>query len=411
MKLNFDKEFMIKAVIVVIILSFFFSMFAMAFTGGNNDKNNDLPPPQEDYTFYIGQGNVALILKEYSGVIEMDRISETSKEFILEGVSEGDVLYFNEDLNKVSIVLSDKTKTYEYAKYLIEEDPTISIVLKARVYNDEKFDFTTDEGEVITASIPESEIRVAYPYKIGELLYYNALVQILDGNVVGAQLSPLMRIEEMEMLFLVDETSNEYYSRLFFNWRDRETARRYSEELNDTLTLQGAENVLVNYVSDITIYASRPLYTEEVDLMEEEFEGLMSVQMNKIIFMDNSTETEQEISDFLFNISNRTITLDFSPPMLEFMFVYDGEYVELEDSLNELNSLSIKTFYLNKAVVQSASNEMIKEDKIYAVSELKMTAFVPVNKKVGDLVSILVDAAIQANTIFEAEQVFDFSFE
>lgn len=411
MKFKFDREFAIKGVIIVIILSFFFSMLAMGMTGDNNGRKNDVPVPDDDYEMFMGQGNVALTIKEYSGVIQVDRITNDSREFVMEGVNEGDVLFFNEELDKVSIVLSDKTKTYEYAKKLIESDPTISIILNARVYSDEEFDFTTDMGTIVQSTVPESEIRVSYPYKIGDILYYRALVQFYNGNIVGAQLYPLAKVEEMEMLFIVDEVSSDYYYRGFFNWRDRNVIRNFSDTLNQTLTEKGAEDVMINFVSDITIYANRPFSSDEADLLREKFDNIRTINMEKLVFNDNSTETEDEISSYVYNISNGTVTLDFSPPLLEFVYVFDGNYDEIAYIFEELQEKSIKSNHIKRAYVSTGSTTAIKGDSTYDVDDLEMIALIPVDKNEGDLVSLLVDATIQANTVSEIEQVLDLNFE
>ncbi len=413
MKLNFDKEFMVKGVIIVIILTFFVSMFAVGMGGNNNNNNNnnDTPYPDDNYTLFVGQGNVALILKEYSGVINVNRISNESREYIMEGVKGGDVLYFNDETNQISIVLSNKSKTYEYAKYLYDNDSNISIVLKARVYSSEEFDFVTDLGDTIKSSIPESEINVAYPYAIGEILYYSALVQFLDGKIVGAQLHPLAKIEEMNMLFNVGEVFGEYYSRSFFNWRDREYVRNLSSNLNETLTELGAENVLVNYVSDITIRANRPIYSHEADLLKERFSGLKTINLEKIVFYDNSTESEDEISEYIYNITNGTIQLDFSPAMLEFSFKYSGNYSKIESVFSDIQNISIIEFYGKKAMVSTEATSVISGNSTYNVNEMEMGALIPISKNEGDVVTLKVDASIQANTIFEVEQVLNLNFE
>lgn len=409
--ISFNKDFMLKAFIVVVIFSFVFSTIWIGMSGNNNNNNNNNNQQNETKDVYLmGQGKVALILKEYSGVIELDKITNESLEFVNQGVKNGDVSYFDNKDSKVTIVLSDKSKTYDYAIKLIENDPSVTIVLKARVYNNQKYDFITDDGQVVSAIIPESEIKVSYPYELGEILYYSALVQLLNGNVVGAQLYPLAKVEEIEMLFTVNEVTNEYYSRLYFNWRDRETARNITETMNETLTGLGVTNFQKSYVSDTTIYASRALYSEEVDLLRGNFEDIKTIDMNKIVFYDNSTETEEEISNFVYNMTNGTVTLSFSPPMLEFIFNYDGEFSAIESSLSDLNDIAITKYYGVKANVSSGNTNVQNGNYTYQVDELNFIAYIPVSKKENDFVSLLVEATISANTIVEVEQVLDFGY-
>ena len=351
MKLNFDKELMLKAFIVVVIFSFIFSTLwiGMSNNGNDNNNNNNQQNNTDDYDIITGQGHVALVVKEYSGSIDLDKITEESKEFVNEGVANGDVLYFNIESTKVSIILSDKSKTYEYAQKLIENDPSAQIVLKVRVFSPEKYNFTTDSGQVVSAIIPESEIKVSYPYALGDVLYYNALVQLLNGNVVGAQLYPLAKVEELDMIFLINKISGEYYSRLYFNWKDRETARTLASQLNESLNEINATGVMYNYVSDTTIYASRTFYSEEAELLREKFNDIKTINMDKIVFYDNSTTTEDEISLAVLNATNNTVTLSFSPPMLELVYKYDGDYNEIEYLFENVNNLSISKFHYVKA--------------------------------------------------------------
>ena len=114
MKLNFSREIMLKAFIVVVIFSFIFSTLWIGMSNSNdnnNNNNNGNNIPDNNYTVLTGQGQVALIVKEYSGSIELDKITEDSKQFVNQGVANGDVLYFNIEPTKVSIILSDKSKT------------------------------------------------------------------------------------------------------------------------------------------------------------------------------------------------------------------------------------------------------------------------------------------------------------
>jgi hypothetical protein len=411
MKLNMSRELIVQIIIVAIVIFFGFSMLTPLMSGENNNQNNNQVPPEEEYEVFMAQGNVGLTLKEYSGVIEVDKITNDSREYVMEGVNDGDVLYFNEEIDKVSIVLSDKTKTYEYAKKLIESDSNITIILNARVYSDEEFDFTTDDGKIVSSKVPESEIRVSYPYEIGDILYYRALVQFYNDDIVGAQLYPLPTVEEMEMLFMVDEVSNEYYYRAFFNWSDRQFVRDFSNNLNATLTGEGAENVVVNFVSDVTIYANRPVYSEEADLLKERFENIKTINMEKIVFYDNSTETEEEISDYVYNITNGTLTLEFSPALLEFTYEFDGEYSEIESVFETVNNRSIKLYHGKKAFVSTGSTTAIKGDSTYNVDAIEKMVLIPVSKEKGDLVSLFVDATIEANTISEVEQILDLNFQ
>lgn len=413
MKLNFDKELMLKAFIVLVIFSFIFSTLwiGMSNSGNDNNNNNNNFPDENNYTLLTGQGHVSLIIKEYSGSIDLDKITEESKEFVNEGVSNGDVLYFNIEPTKVSIILSNKSKTYDYAKILIENDPTVNIILKPRVYSAQGYDFITDSGEIVNAIIPESEIKVSYPYAIGDVLYYNALVQLLNGNVVGAQLYPLAKVEELDMIFLVKDISDEYYSRLYFNWKDRETARSLSYELNESLNEANAIDVTYNYVSDITIYASRALYSEEVELLKEQFSDIKTINMNKIVFYDNSTITEDEISYAVLNATNNSVTLSFSPPMLEIVYKYEGDYNEVESLFGNLNNISISKFHYVKADLHTGDTTVTIANSVYNVPEINLTGFVPTNKKENEMVTLKVSASIQANTIYEVEQVLNFGFE
>lgn len=413
MKLNFNKEFILKVLIIAIILTFVFSTLSIWVNNRDNNKNN-IPNDDyddEDYIIQMGQGKIALVVKEYSGSIELNRIVNESIDFVNEGVASGDVLFFNIEPNKVSIVLSDKDKTYEYAKYLVEKDSEVQILLKVRVYSPEKYDFITDSGEIVQASVPESEIKVSYPYKIGEMLYYNALVQIYNGNVVGAQLNPMAKVEELDMIFLVNERYNDYYSRMFFNWRDRETIRALTFDINSSLGDVGATNVEMNYVSDITIYASRAFYSDESDLLKEHFDDIKTINMNKIVFYDNSTVTENEVSEVVFNITNGSVTLDFSPALFEIIFNYEGDYEDVNSVFEELNDFSIVKYHYVTANLHTGNTQVISGDSVYDTGEINYTGFIPTNKNVNDIVTLRVDATIQANQIIEIEQIFEFEFE
>lgn len=416
MKFKFDRENVIKAIIIVIILTFFFSMFAVGMNGNNDTPENeqeDIVEPQ----LLVGQGKIELILKEYSGEIELERITNESRDFIIEGVTNGDVLYFNEEANKVSIVLSDKTKTYDYLSVLIANDPEVFFSLKARVYNTKKFDFYTDDGQTISSNVPESEIYVYYPYNIGEVLEYTALVQILDGTIVGAQLYPIPKEEqvitqEVNMLFNVNEIQNEYNVMLFFNWHDREVARTLSSNLNDSLHLSnGVDEVQTIYTSDITIYMSRALYSEEADALKERFPDIKTINMEKIVFYDNSTETEEVISNYLYNLTNGTVTLSFSPSLLQLSFKYNGTFNEIEPLLGDLEELSIKKLYLQKAVISTDSISLKIGNSTYTMNEQKVLGLIPVNHKNNDIITLLVSATIKGTEIVGIEQVLDLGFE
>jgi len=410
--ISFNKEFILKAFIVVVILSFIFSTLWIGMSNSNNNNNNNNNNPQNDTedVYLMGQGKVALIIKEYSGIIELDKINNESLDFINAGIKNGEVSYFDTKDSKITIVLSDKSKTYDYAKILLENDPTVSMILKARVYNNQKYDFTTDDGQVVSAIIPESEIKVSYPYELGEILYYSALVQLLNGNVVGAQLYPLAKVEELDMIFLVNEIKNEYYSRLYFNWRDRETVRTISENMNLTLTEMGVTNFQKNYVSDITIYANRTLTYGEMAILQENYANIKTTEGNKIVFYDNSTETEEEISNFVYNMTNGTASLSFSPPMLEFVFTYDGKFSEIESSLNDLNNLAITKYYGVKANVSTGDTNVVSGNNTYQVKEINLIALIPTSTNLNDIIPLKVEATINANTIVEVEQIIDFGY-
>lgn len=415
MKFKFDRETTIKAVIIVIILTFFFSMFAVGMNGNNDTPENEQGDTVEPQLL-VGQGKIELILKEYSGEIELERITNESRDFIIEGVTNGDVLYFNEGDNKVSIVLSDKTKTYDYLSVLISNDPEVFFSLKARVYNTKQFDFYTDDGQIISSNVPESEIYVYYPYNIGEVLEYTALVQILDGKIVGAQLYPIPKEEqvttqEVNMLFNVNEIQNEYDLMFFFNWHDREVARTLSSNVNESLSLNEVENVKVIYTSDITIYASRALYSDEADALKERFSNIKTINMEKIVFYDNSTETEEVISNYLYNLTNGTVTLSFSPSLLQLSFKYNGTFNEIEPLLGDLEELSIKKLYLQKAVISTDSISLKIGNSTYDMEEQKVLGLIPVNHKNGDIITLLVSATIKGTEIVGIEQVLDLGFE
>ena len=303
------------------------------------------------------------------------------------------------------IVLSDPSQTYDVASQLLSMDPNITMTLEAYVSSDETFEFRTPEGSVNT-SIPRSKVRLSRPYRVGDVLAFRALAQIVDGRVAAAKLTQMAIQEYAELAATVDAFYPQYYARYFYYWRDRALVRGNLSALNDSLKSLGAENVKINYVSDTTVYVSRSLRSAEVEAIRERLPGLKTVQFNRVVFYDNYTYTEDEVYAAIENATNGTVNVTFSKAMLEVAFEYSGNASDAAAVFEGFGFTPVSGELYRLANVSIGGGSVVIKGREYAVKEMEKRAYVSAGKRVGDIAILRFDVSILGDEVVDAEQVF-----
>lgn len=411
MKLSFTKAQMIQAIVILIAVLFVFSTVDIWFgsgrhngAGGSTPSSGETLPTDEDTI--MGIGNVALIIDGYSPILKVSRPNDAVRQYLQRLQVNGTVLYIDESSTQyTTVALARGDDLPAVASALYELDANMPMLLEAYVYSEKAFEFTTRAGEKISAPIPRSKINVARLYPKGEIVFFSALVQLYNGTVVGAKLTPLAVVESAELPVIPKALLPEHYVRLYFMWHDRNNVADSISAINDSLYAINATDVRFQYTSDITVYATGAMSKAQVDALRAQLPNLKVVQLNKIVFYDNTTYTEDEISDAVYIATNGTVNVSFSPPLLEIGFNYAGDEGVLTETINSIPYKPISKEIYRVANASTGGISVDIKGKKYAVQNIEVIALVPNTAKVGNPefatfeVTILGDEIISARPI------------
>ncbi len=406
MEFNFTREQIIRAIVIITAITFVLSSMGIWFKSGNNAPSGITQSQNEniEQNITMGVGNVELIIDSYSAVIRLGKVNNETQKYLQQMQADGTALYVDaSNPARITVALSDPEDTYYVAKHIINLDPSVHMELEAFVHSDEEFEFSTQQG-TIKAKIPASKITLTNPYEIGDSIAFKALVQFVDGKIVGAKLTPTARKATVELKVLPTKLHNKYYVRMFFYWHDRVGVDESKDALNNTLAELGARNVIMNYIRDDTVYASRSLTSKESKALREKMPGVKTVQFNKVVFYSNYTYTEDEIADALSSITNNSVEVSFSPPMLELLFLYDGNASNITEAVNSFSYAPISKEMYVLADVSLGGEDVEIDGKTYAVNEMNKTAYVPIGSELNMPTYAKFDVSIVGKRIVNAEQ-------
>ena len=410
MKLNLTRTQIIQAIVIIVAVLFVLSTLSVWFGKGSTSTSSNTPSsnlsPKTEENITIGMGKVALIVDGYSPILKISKPSDEVKLY-LEGLrTNGSVLYVDESNQQyTTLALSNAEDVPAVASKILALDSNASMFLEAYVYSDKAFEFTTQEGTKISASVPRSKITVVKPYPKGALLYFNALVQLYNGTIVGAKLSPLAQVETAELLVLPKALMPEHYVRLYFMWHDRNNVANNLSLINESLIALGATDVKMQYTSDITVYGNDSLSKAQVNELRAKLPNLKVVQFNKIVFYDNVTYTEDEISEAVYNVTNGSVNVSFSPPMLEMVFSYTGNESALGDAVNAIQPAPLSKEIYRVANASTGNIVVNIKGKDYSVNSMYVTALVPHTASVDVPVSALFEVTIVGDEIVGAKPI------
>ncbi len=410
MKFNFSRAQMIQAIVIIVAVLFVFSTLGVWYNpgknGGGSTPSTDNTPQITDENITVGMGNVVLIVQSYSPVIKLTSPNEAAKAYLQQLQANGTILYLdNSNPQYITVALSKGDDTEAVATGIMNLDSNVTMLLEAYVNSDQAFTFTTEGGKNVTATVPASKINVAKPYAKGELLYFNALVQLYNGTVVGAKLTPLAQAESAELPVLPVSFSPEHYARLYFAWHDRVGVDNSQAYLNETLKSLNATNIRFQYTSDTTVYANKGLSKDEIAGIRERLPGLYVVQLNKIVFYDNYSYTEEQVSQAVAEATNDTANVSFSPPMLEMGFAYSGNESQLTDAINSINYTPISEEIYRVCNASTGGLTMTIKGKQYTVKNMYVTALVPNTATLNNPEIAMFEVSIVGNEIVSATPI------
>lgn len=406
MKFNFTREQIIQAIVIITAITFVLSSVGLWFKSSSNGSQGVTQSQNVniEQNVTVGMGNVELIIDSYSPLIVVGKVNNETQVYLKQIQANGTALYIDtSNPAQTTIALSDANYVLGVAKRIIELDPSVRMELEAIVHSDVEFEFSTEQG-TIKSKIPPSKITVTNPYNIGEVIPFKALVQFVDGKIVGAKLTPTAKKATAELTVIPNNIKDSYYVRMFFYWHDRVDVGNSRDELNNSLADIGATNIDMNYVRDDTIYASRSLTSNEIKALRAAMPGVKTVQFNKIVFYSNTSYTENEIADALYSITNGSVELKFSTPMLEMMFNYDGNSSILNDTIESYNYTPVSKEMYVLADVSLGSSDAVIDNKTYKVGDMNRTIYVPIGSKVGEPTTAKFDVYIIGNDIIDAKQ-------
>jgi len=408
MKVNFTRAQFIQAIVIITALAFILSTLATWYSGAVH-KNVPATTPSSDGTLSeenvtMGTAKVALIIDSYSPVIRVSGLSSQAREYLQQLQQNGTILYIDtSNPSYETIALSKGDYTYEVASNILALGPNVTMLLEAYVYSDGEVKFQTQNG-IVNATIPKSRITVARPYPNGERLFFNALVQLMNGKVVGAKLTPLAVQEMVQLPVEVNAFYNKYHARLYFNWHDRVGVENEIARLNESLNTLGARNITLNYIRDDTVYANRTLKSGESAALHVLLPGLKVVQLNKIVFYSNYSYTEDEVGSAVANVTNGTASLSFSPPLLMITFDFDGNESDAVAALTlPYTPISSDVYRLSNATTGGVNVNV--KGKSYDVDSMELNVWVPVGTALNRLAFADFEVSIVGDRIIEAKQV------
>ncbi|MEM4332193.1 MAG: hypothetical protein QW500_02845 [Candidatus Micrarchaeia archaeon] len=412
MKLSLTRMQIIQAIVVLVAVIFVLSTLATWFThqprnGGQTSQTQNLPE-EEEMSLSVGMGNVMLVVNSYSPVIRLTRPNAAAMAYLKQLQAGNKVIYLDQSNPQyITVTLSSGDDTLPVASNLMSLDQNVTMLLEAYVNSSQAFDFTLQNGSKVKASIPMSKINVAKPYAKGEQLYFSALVQIYKGQVVGAKLTPLARTEVVDMPVLPLKLYPEHYARMYFMWHDREGVRRSLDALNESLKAINATNIRFNYVSDTTVYATDTFNKTQINEIKKYLPGLYVVQFNKLVFYDNYTYTEEQISDVVAKVTNNTVNVSFSPPMLEMRFNYEGDEQKIANALQSINYTPISVEVYRVCNASTGNIAIPIGGKEYYVRSMYVTAILPSTVKAGVPEIGKFEVYIVGDEIVKAEPVLE----
>jgi predicted RND superfamily exporter protein len=197
----------------------------------------------------------------------------------------------------------------------------------------------------------------------------------------------------------------EHYVRLYFMWHDRNNVANNLSLINESLIALGATDVKMQYTSDITVYGNDSLSKAQVNELRAKLPNLKVVQFNKIVFYDNVTYTEDEISEAVYNVTNGSVNVSFSPPMLEIVFSYTGNESALDDAVNAIQPAPLSKEIYRVANASTGNIVVNIKGKDYSVNSMYVTALVPHTASVDVPVSALFEVTIVGDEIVGAKPI------
>ncbi|MCX8199962.1 MAG: hypothetical protein N3G76_00670 [Candidatus Micrarchaeota archaeon] len=415
MKISLTRAQMIQAIVILIAVVFVLSTLGTWFThqpvnGGQTSQATNLSEDELDAS--IGMGNVVLVVRSYSPVIRLASPGIAAKAYLKQLQAGNTILYLDESNPQyITITLSSGEDTLEVASKLVSLDKNATMLLEAYVSSDQEFEFLLQNGTKVKAKIPLSKISVSRPYKKGEQLYFSALVQLYKGQVIGAKLTPLARTEKVDLPVLPLNCFSEHYARFYFMWHDREGVRSSLSRLNESLKSINATAVQMQYVSDTTVYATDGFSKAQVQEIRKRLPGLYVVQFNKLVFYDNYTYTEDEISKVIADVTNNTVNVSFSPPMLEMRFNYAGNETLLENTLNAIGYTTISKEIYKVCNASTGDITISIGGKMYRVRDMHVLALLPTSAKPGAPEVGSFEAYIVGDEIVRAEPVLETKYK
>jgi hypothetical protein len=410
MKFNFSRAQMIQAIVIIVAVLFVLSTVGVWYnpgtSGGSSTPQTGNTPEVTDENITVGMGNVVLIVQSYSPVIRLTNPNADAKAYLQQLQANGTVLYLdNSNPQYITVALSKGDDSPAVATGILNLDSNVTMLLEAYVYSDQAFEFTTESGTKVSATIPASKINVAKPYAKGELLYFNALVQLYNGTVIGAKLTPLAQAESAELPVLPVSFSPEHYARLYFAWHDRVGVDNSQAYLNETLKSLNVTGIRFQYTSDTTVYANKGLSKAEIDVIREKLPGLKVVQLNKIVFYDNYSYTEEQISQVVAEATNDTANVSFSPPMLEIGFSYSGNETQLTDAINSINYTPISEEIYRVCNASTGGLTVTIKGKQYRVRNMYVMALVPNTATLNNPEIAMFEVSIVGDEIVDAKPI------
>ncbi|MGC8923678.1 MAG: hypothetical protein ACP5KJ_00615 [Candidatus Micrarchaeia archaeon] len=410
MAISITRSQAIQLIVILTAIVFIASTLSIWFRSSNSSPPSVTQSGQAsiEQNVSIGRANIVLILESYSPVVKSGVLNDDASNYVKELAANGKVQYIDtSNPSYTTIVLSNKDDVYNFTKTLLSLDTNASIMLEAYVYSNEEFDFITPEG-IVRTSIPRSKITLTSPYPVGSMLAFNALAQFSNGKIVNAKLTPLAITDTAEMQARVDELYPYHYVRMFFFWHDRVAINNSYATLKESLSQINATNISMRYVRNDVAYASRPLTIYEIASLQEMLPGVKMVRGNEIVIYSNYSYTENDVSDGVANATNNSVSISFSPPLLEIVFDYTGPVEKLDEVLDEFEYTPIsKEVYRRARITIPAGNVTVNGKEYEIAKNIEITALVPYNAQVGGTTSVKIRLSILGDQIVSAEQVLE----